>query len=61
MAQLVYTEEELFADHDYARPQLIAGRRCHGGFDCRSGTARLTPPGLYSCSSASKTRSLGAP
>jgi hypothetical protein len=30
--KLVYTREELFRSHDYARPQLEAGHRIHGGF-----------------------------
>lgn len=30
--QLRYTRDELLADHDYAEPQLVAGRRMHGGF-----------------------------
>ncbi len=33
MTQLVYSESELFAEHPYARPQLEAGYRLHGGFD----------------------------
>lgn len=33
MTQLVYTEAELMAEHDYARPQIEAGYRLHGGFD----------------------------
>ncbi len=32
MTQLVFSEKELLAEHDYARPQLVAGRRIHGGF-----------------------------
>ena len=31
--QLVYTEEALWRSHDYARPQVVAGHRLHGGFD----------------------------
>jgi hypothetical protein len=31
--QLRYSEEELLASHDYARPHEVAGRRLHGGFD----------------------------
>lgn len=30
--QLVYSREELFRSHEYARPQIVAGRRLHGGF-----------------------------
>lgn len=32
MAQLTYTRDELMAEHDYAEPQIVAGRRMHGGF-----------------------------
>lgn len=31
--QLKYTEAELMAEHDYVRPQIVAGHRLHGGFD----------------------------
>lgn len=30
--QLTYTRDELMAEHDYAEPHVIAGRRMHGGF-----------------------------
>lgn len=30
--KLVYTREELFRSHDYAKPQIEAGHRLHGGF-----------------------------
>jgi len=33
MAQLQYTEAELFGNHDYTKPHEIDGRRLHGGFD----------------------------
>ncbi len=33
MTQLIYSESELFAEHAYARPQIEAGYRLHGGFD----------------------------
>ena len=33
MTQLVYSESELLAEHAYARPQIEAGYRLHGGFD----------------------------
>jgi hypothetical protein len=33
MSTLVYSEAELLADHPYARPQIEAGYRLHGGFD----------------------------
>ena len=32
MTKLRYTRDELMADHDYAAPQVVAGRRMHGGF-----------------------------
>ena len=32
MSKLTYTEDELMAEHDYAEPHVIAGRRMHGGF-----------------------------
>lgn len=41
MAKLTYTEAELMAEHDYAEPHVIAGRRMHGGF-LEDGT--YTPP-----------------
>ena len=43
MAQLVYTEEELMQSHSYARPQVEAGMRLHGGFDSDD---RYIPPRL---------------
>ncbi len=33
MAQLIYNESELMAEHDYARLQACGERRLHGGFD----------------------------
>ncbi|HUC68330.1 MAG TPA: hypothetical protein VMA53_23135 [Stellaceae bacterium] len=33
MSTLVYSEAELLAEHPYARPQIEAGYRLHGGFD----------------------------
>ncbi len=33
MAQLVYTEQEIMSDHDYAKKHELAGHRLHGGFD----------------------------
>ena len=33
MNKLNYTRDELMADHAYARPQVEAGYRLHGGFD----------------------------
>ena len=38
---LRYTKAELMAEHDYATPQVVAGRRCHGGFDAEG---RYLPP-----------------
>jgi len=32
MTALVYTAAELLRQHDYARPQVEAGYRLHGGF-----------------------------
>lgn len=31
MSRLVYTQEELLADHDYAEQHLVLGERLHGG------------------------------
>jgi len=33
MAKLVYTSDEILADHDYAAPHVEAGYPLHGGFD----------------------------
>jgi hypothetical protein len=33
VSKLSYTREEILADDDYARPQIEAGYRLHGGFD----------------------------
>ena len=41
MSQLTYTEEELLRSHDYARPQIEAGHRLHGGF---AEDGRYIPP-----------------
>lgn len=32
MTTLRYTRDQLMADHDYAEPHVVAGRRMHGGF-----------------------------
>lgn len=32
VTQLTYTRDELMAEHDYAEPHIVAGRRMHGGF-----------------------------
>jgi hypothetical protein len=33
VSQLVYSKADLLAEHQYARPQIEAGYRLHGGFD----------------------------
>ena len=33
MTKLVWTSEEILADHAYAKPHVEAGYRLHGGFD----------------------------
>lgn len=33
MAKLIWTREEILAEHPYARPHVEAGYRLHGGFD----------------------------
>ena len=35
MAQVVFSREELMAEHSYAKPQIEAGYRLHGGFDAK--------------------------
>jgi hypothetical protein len=35
MARLSYTKDEILADHPYAKPQIEAGYRLHGGFDAQ--------------------------
>ena len=37
MARVVFTRDELMAEHPYAKPQIEAGYRLHGGFDARGG------------------------
>jgi hypothetical protein len=37
MAQVQFSAAELLAEHDYARPQIEAGYRLHGGFDAAGG------------------------
>ncbi len=32
-AQVIFSEHELLASHDYAEPLVAGGVRCHGGFD----------------------------
>ena len=41
MSQLRYSQDELMSDVDCARPQVIGGRRMHGGFDA---DGRYVPP-----------------
>lgn len=33
MSELIYSKADILAEHDYARPQVEAGYRLHGGFD----------------------------
>lgn len=33
MTELVFTEEDLMREHDYAAPHVVGGKRIHGGFD----------------------------
>jgi hypothetical protein len=33
VSQLLYSKADLLAEHEYARPQIEAGYRLHGGFD----------------------------
>lgn len=40
-ARLRYTRDELMAEHDYAEPHVVAGRRMHGGF---LADGNYTPP-----------------
>lgn len=40
-APLRFPREELLRSHDYARPQVVAGHRLHGGFDAEG---RYVPP-----------------
>jgi len=35
MARVVFTRDEIMAEHDYAKPQIEAGYRLHGGFDAK--------------------------
>ena len=35
MARVIYTRDELMAEHKYAQPQIEAGYRLHGGFDAK--------------------------
>lgn len=44
-APLVWSHDELLAEHAYARPHEAAGRRLHGGFDARG--TYVPPRTLY--------------
>jgi len=35
MAKVVFNREEIMAEHPYAKPQIEAGYRLHGGFDAK--------------------------
>jgi hypothetical protein len=35
MARVTFTRDELMAEHEYAKPQIEAGYRLHGGFDAK--------------------------
>ncbi len=35
MARVVFSRDEIMAEHPYARPQVEAGYRLHGGFDAK--------------------------
>ncbi|MBL8782472.1 MAG: hypothetical protein JNL06_16165 [Alphaproteobacteria bacterium] len=35
MARVIFSRDEIMAEHDYARPQIEAGYRLHGGFDAK--------------------------
>ena len=35
MRQLVYSEAEIMSHHDYAKEQVVGGKRVHGGFDAQ--------------------------
>jgi hypothetical protein len=45
MARVVYSRDELMADHPYAKPQIEAGYRLHGGFDAKG--TYLSPRTLH--------------
>jgi hypothetical protein len=45
MTKLGYSETELMAEHPYARPQIEAGYRLHGGFDAAG--AYISPRTLH--------------
>ena len=44
MAKLVYTEQEIMSDHDYARRHEAMGHRLHGGFDA---SGHYIPPRTF--------------
>ncbi|MBI1209948.1 MAG: hypothetical protein GC190_00665 [Alphaproteobacteria bacterium] len=35
MSKVIYSRDELMADHTYAKPQVEAGYKLHGGFDAK--------------------------
>lgn len=45
MAKRAWTRDEIVADHAYARPQVEAGYRLHGGFDAEG--SYISPRTLY--------------
>ncbi|MFP6662875.1 MAG: hypothetical protein VCC00_01570 [Deltaproteobacteria bacterium] len=45
MAKLIYSREELLAEHAYARPHEAAGRKLHGGFSADG--AYISPRTLH--------------
>jgi hypothetical protein len=62
MAKLTYTRDELMADDAYARPQMEAGYRLHGGFDATgtyvSPRTRIRWPAVHAWQDALKTRAV---
>lgn len=45
MARLLYSRDELIADHDYTKPQIESGYRLHGGFNEKG--EYISPRTLY--------------
>ena len=58
--QLKFDREELLSEDDYARPQVEAGRRLHGGFDANgdyvSPRMRMRAPALAAWTEALRAR-----